>query len=78
MSQVSVESRPGGRWAVQIEGARRADSVHDQRAAAVKRGRELAEKTGAELIIKNSAGRVIGKESHGSALMDACADQRRS
>jgi hypothetical protein len=45
----------------------------------VKRGRELAEKTGAELVIKNSAGRVIGKESHsGGAPRDVATDQRRS
>ena len=64
-SQVSVEPRAGGRWAVQTDGTRRADSLHDRNAAAVARGRELAGNKRAELIIKDEAGRVSGKDSRG-------------
>lgn len=32
--QVSVELRPDGRWAVQMDGTQRADSLHDKKPAA--------------------------------------------
>jgi hypothetical protein len=58
----------GGRWAVQLAGADRADSVHDGRHDAMKRARELAEETRAELIVMDAAGRIIGKECHGERV----------
>ena len=36
--QVAVEPRPDGRWAVQTNGTQRADSLHDRKSDAVKRG----------------------------------------
>jgi len=63
--QVTVEPRPDGRWAVQTDGTQRADSLHLRKSDALRRGRELAENKRTELVIKNEAGRIIGKDSHG-------------
>lgn len=64
--QVSVEPRPDGRWAVQTDGTMRADSLHDRKSDAVKRGRELAGNKQTELVIKNEKGRIESKDSHGN------------
>ncbi len=64
--QVGVEPRPDGRWAVQTDGTRRADSLHARKSDAVTRGRTLAENKGTELVIKDDKGRVAGKDSHGN------------
>lgn len=69
--QVAVEPRAGGRWAVQTDKTQRADSLHDRKSDAVKRGRELAQNKQTELVIKNEDGRIAGKDSHGT-------DSRRS
>lgn len=64
--QVSVEPRSTGRWAVQTDGAMRADSLHDRKSDAIARGRELAENKQTELVIKDESGRIRGKDSHGN------------
>jgi len=64
--QVAVEPRADGCWAVQTDGASRADSLHPSKADAVRRGRELAENKQAELVIKDGSGRIVGKDSHGN------------
>jgi len=64
--QVAVEPRADGRWAVQTDGAARADSLHHTKTEAVSRARQLAENKNTELVIKNEAGRVVGKDSHGN------------
>ncbi len=64
--QVTVEPRTNGRWAVQTDGTQRADSLHDRKSDAMTRARELADNKRAELVIKNEAGRVAGKDSHGN------------
>jgi len=64
--QVTVEPRPDGRWAVQTDTAQRADSLHDRKSDAVRRGRELAQNKQTELVIKGADGRVAGKDSHGA------------
>lgn len=64
--QVAVKHRPDGRWAVQTDGTMHADSLHDRKSDALRRGRELAENKRTELIIKNERGRIIGKDSHGN------------
>ena len=64
--QVAVEPRADGRWAVQTDGTMRADSLHDRKTDAVRRGRELAENKQAELVIKNERGSIEGKDSHGN------------
>lgn len=63
---VSVEPRANGRWAVQTDGTRRADSVHEKKADAIARGRDLAANKHTELVIKNAAGRIAAKDSHGN------------
>ena len=65
-SSVAVEPRSDGRWAVQTDGTSRADSLHDRKTDAIKRGRELAANKNAELVIKNEAGRIMAKDSHGN------------
>lgn len=64
--QVAVEPRPEGRWAVQTDGTQRADSLHDRKEDAVRRGRELAENKQTELVIKGADGRIQQKNSHGN------------
>ena len=64
-AQVAVESRASGQWAVQTDGTKRADSLHDRKSDAITRARELAENKKAELVIKNQSGRMVGKDSHG-------------
>ena len=65
-SQVAVEPRADGRWAVQTDGTERADSLHDRKDSAIKRGRELAGNKQAELVIKDERGRIVEKDSHGN------------
>lgn len=64
--QVAVEPRADGRWAVQTDGTKRADSLHDRKTQAVARARQLAESKRTELVIKNEAGRIVQKDSHGN------------
>ena len=64
-AQVAVEPRSSGRWAVQTDGTQRADSLHDRKSDAIRRGRELAKNKQAELVIKNERGQADGKDSHG-------------
>ena len=63
--QVSVEPRPGGRWAVQTDGRQRAYRVEDRKADAVTIGRRVAMHQQAELVIKDERGRIQSKDSHG-------------
>jgi hypothetical protein len=63
--QVAVEPRPDGRWAVQTDNTQRADSLHDRKSDAVRRGRELAGNKQTELVIKDERGRISGKHSFG-------------
>ena len=63
--QVAVEPRTDGRWAVQTDGTKRADSLHDSKSDAIKRARELAGNKATELVIKDESGRIGGKDSRG-------------
>ena len=64
--QVAVEPRPDGRWAVQTDSTSRADSVHDKKSDAIRRGRERAGNKRTELVIKDERGRIIEKDSRGN------------
>jgi hypothetical protein len=64
-SQVTVEPRPQGRWAVQTDGTQRAYRVRDTKAEAVRIARRVAGNKGVELLIKNERGRIAGKDSRG-------------
>lgn len=63
--KVSVEPRPDGKWAVQTDRTTRADSLHHRKSDAVARGRELAESKRSELVVKDGAGKIMAKDSHG-------------
>lgn len=65
-TQVTVEPRPDGRWAVQTDTAQRADDLHDRKSEAIRRGRDLAQNKRTELVIKGEEGRIAGKDSHGA------------
>lgn len=62
---ISVEPRPGGQWAVQKDGTKRASKVTDTKAPAVKKARKQANREGAELVVKDKKGRIQSKDSHG-------------
>lgn len=64
-SQISVEPRPGGRWAVQKDGTQRASKLFDRKSDAVDRARAQARREGAELVVKDQAGRIQSRDSHG-------------
>ena len=64
-SQVSVEPRADGRWAVQTDGTQRAYRVRDTKADAIRIARRVAGNKGVELLIKNERGRIVGKDSRG-------------
>ena len=63
--QISVEPRPGGRWAVQKDGTQRASKLFDTKSPAVSRARQQAQREGAELVVKDDRGRIQSKDSHG-------------
>ena len=64
--QVAVEPRPDGRWAVQTDKTKRADSLHDRQSDAIRRARELAKNKQTELVIKDTHGRIRAKDSEGN------------
>jgi len=64
--QVTVEPRPDGRWTVQTDTSHRADSLHDLKSEAIRRGRDLAQNKRTELVIEGADGRIDGKGSHGA------------
>jgi len=63
---VAVEPRPDERWAVQTNGTKRADSLHDRKIDAERRGKELAKSKRTELIVKSEKGRIERKDSFGN------------
>jgi uncharacterized protein DUF2188 len=64
-SAIAVEPRPGGKWAVQKDGTKRASFVTDRKADAVTRARAQAKREGTELVVKNQTGAIAIKDSHG-------------
>ena len=50
-ARISVEPRPGGRWAVKKDGMQRASRVFDSKQDAVDRARAQATQEDAELVI---------------------------
>ena len=67
---VAVEPRPGGRWAVQKNGTKRASKLFDTKTPAVARARAQAKRVGAELIVKDQAGKIQSRDSHGRDRAD--------
>jgi hypothetical protein len=62
---VTVEPRPGGRWAVQKDGTQRASTIHDRKRGAVADARAQTKREGAQLVTKNADGTIGQKDSHG-------------
>ena len=62
---ITVEPRPGGRWAVQKDSTERASKLFDRKTDAVARARAQAKREGAELVVKDEKGRIQSKDSHG-------------
>lgn len=63
-ANVAIEPRSDGRWAVQTDGSKRADSLHERKTDAVARGRELAKASHTELVIKTQDGRIADRDSY--------------
>jgi hypothetical protein len=64
--QISVEPRPGGKWAVQKDGTQRASLVTERKADAVSRARSQAQREKTELVIKKGDGTIQSKDSYGN------------
>ena len=62
---IAVEPRAGGRWAVQKNGTKRASKLFDAKTPAVARARAQTKREGAELIVKDQAGTIQSRNSHG-------------
>ena len=61
-----IEPRGRQGWAVQREGASRADSLHETRDAAMSRAVELAKGAGGQLRIKGRDGRIQSERTYGN------------
>ena len=69
-ASIAVEPRAGGRWAVQKNGTKRASKLFDTKTPAVARARAQAKREGAELIVKDQAGKIQSRDSHGRDRAD--------
>jgi Uncharacterized protein conserved in bacteria (DUF2188) len=65
VDHIVVEPRPGGRWARQRNGTKRAASLHDTEAEADDAARAQAKRMHAELVIKGRDGRILRRDSNG-------------
>jgi hypothetical protein len=63
---VDVEPRPGGRWAAQSEGTKRAALVTDRKADALARAKEIAQNaTLGQVRVKGENGRIQQEMTYG-------------
>jgi hypothetical protein len=60
----TVEPRDDGRWAVQRDGTKRADSVHDAKKSAVDRGVDLGTRARGQVRIKGEDGRIQDERTY--------------
>ena len=67
---IALEPRRDGRWAVQKNGTKRASKLFDTKTPAVARARAQAKRVGAELIVKDQAGKIQSRDSHGRDRAD--------
>jgi hypothetical protein len=65
----TVELRGDGRWAVQRDGSRRADSLHAAKDTAVARGTELGRRHRGKVRIKGTDGRVQDERTYGRGAL---------
>jgi hypothetical protein len=61
-----VEPRPGGQWAVQKDGTKRASRVTDRKQGAVDAARAQAKREKAELVMKRQDRTIQKRDSHGN------------
>ena len=63
----SVEPRPGG-WAVQRDGTKRADSLHEKKSTAISRARELGKGADphGQVRVKGKDGKVEQEWTYGN------------
>jgi probable addiction module antidote protein len=73
---VAIEPRQGGRWAVQTDGAQRADSIHTTKSGAVRRGRELAQNKGVKFVPPSGRSRSDAAEPLGRDQLHARGPRR--
>jgi hypothetical protein len=55
-----------GKWAVRIEGKKRASSLHDTQAEAVEEARMRARRDKSELLIHGRDGEIRSRDSYGN------------
>jgi hypothetical protein len=60
----TVEPRDDGRWAVQREGAIRADTLHETKQSAVDRGVDLGTRARGQVRIKGEDGRIQDERTY--------------
>lgn len=65
-SQIAVEPRSDGRWAVQKNGTTRASSLHDTQRAAEQAARRQAIREKTELVVKGRDGAIQRRDSYGN------------
>jgi hypothetical protein len=65
-SQIAVEPRSDGRWAVQKNGTTRASSLHDTQRAAEQAARRQAMREKTELVVKGRDGAIQRRDSYGN------------
>jgi hypothetical protein len=60
----TVEPRPDGKWAVQRDGSKRADSLHTKKDAAVRRGADLGNRNNGQLRVKDRDGKIQDERTY--------------
>ncbi len=65
-SNIAVEPRPDGRWAVQRDGGKRASSLHTTQKQAESAARAVAKREELELVVKGRDGAIQRRDSFGN------------
>ncbi|MEO5842936.1 MAG: DUF2188 domain-containing protein [Acidimicrobiales bacterium] len=65
-SNIAVEPRPDGRWAVQRDGSKRAKSLHNTQKQAETAARAIAKREEIELVVKGLDGTIVRRDSFGN------------
>ncbi len=65
-TQITVEPRSDGQWAVKKAGASRASGLFKSKSAAETKARSQAKREHAELVVKRADGSIERRDSHGA------------
>ena len=65
-SNIAVEPRSDGHWAVQRDGTKRASSLHNTQKQAESAARAMAKRDGVELVVKGRDGAIQRRDSFGN------------